>query len=55
MSLLEEVVYVVDALGVVPVRYHLVEAEVGSFAGDMEEVPTSEVELVGPGLRLSSR
>ena len=55
MSLLEEVVYVVDALGVVPVRYHLVEAEVGNFAGDMEEVPTSEVELVGPGLRLSSR
>ena len=55
MSLLEEVIDVVDALGVVPVRFHLAEAEDGSLAGDMEVAPTSEVELVGPRLRLSSR
>ena len=48
VSLLEEVIYVVDALGVVPVRFHLAEAEDGSLAGDMEVVPTSDVELVGP-------
>ncbi len=48
VSLLEEVIYVVDALGVVPVRFHLAEAEDGGLAGDMEVVPTSEVELVGP-------
>ncbi len=48
VSLLEEVIYVVDALGVVPVRFHLAEAEDGSLAGDMEVVPASEVELVGP-------
>ena len=48
VSLLEEVIDVVDALGVVPVRFHLAEAEDGSLAGDMEVVPTSDVELVGP-------
>jgi len=48
VSLLEEVIDVVDALGVVPVRFHLAEAEDGSLVGDMEVVPTSDVELVGP-------
>ncbi len=47
VSLLEEVIYAVDALGVVPLRFHLAEAEDGSLAGDMEVVRTSEVELVG--------
>ena len=48
VSLLEEVIYVVDALGVVPVRFHLAEAEDGGLAGDMEVVPASRVDLVGP-------
>jgi SHS2 domain-containing protein len=48
VSLLEEVIYVVDALGVVPVRFHLAEAEDGGLAGDMEVVPASQVDLVGP-------
>jgi SHS2 domain-containing protein len=48
VSLLEEVIYVVDALGVVPVRFHLAEAEDGGLAGDMEVVPASSVVLVGP-------
>lgn len=48
VSLLEEVIYVVDALGVVPVRFHLAEAEDGGLAGDMEVVPAAGLELVGP-------
>jgi SHS2 domain-containing protein len=48
VSLLEEVIYVVDALGVVPVRFHLAEAEDGGLTGDMEVVPASQVHLVGP-------
>lgn len=48
VSLLEEVIYVVDALGVVPVRFHLVQAEDGGLTGDMEVVPASQVDLVGP-------
>lgn len=47
VSLLEEVIYVVDALGVVPVRFHLFEAEDGGLVGDMEVVPASQVDLVG--------
>ncbi len=48
VSLLEDVIYVVDALGVVPVRFHLADAEDGSVAGDMEVVSASRVDLVGP-------
>ena len=48
VSLLEEVIFLVDALGVVPVRFHLAEAEDGGLAGDMEVVPASRVDLVGP-------
>ncbi len=48
VSLLEEVIYLVDALGVVPIRFHLAEAEDGGLAGDMEVVPASRVDLVGP-------
>lgn len=48
VSLLEEVIFVVDALGVVPVRFHVAEADDGGLVGDMEVVPASQVELVGP-------
>ncbi len=48
VSLLEEVIDVVDALGVVPVRFHLAEAEGGGLAGDMEVVSARQVGLVGP-------
>ena len=48
VSLLEEVIFLVDALGVVPIRFHLAEAEDGGLAGDMEVVPASRVDLVGP-------
>lgn len=46
--LLEEVIYIVDVVGVVPVRFHLAETENGGVAGDMEVVDAGEVALVGP-------
>ncbi len=48
VSLLEEVIYVVDVFSVVPVRVHLGAAEGGGVAGDLEVVPASEVGLRGP-------
>jgi len=48
VSLLEEVIYVTEVLGVVPVRFHLADTEDGGVAGDMEVVEAGQVELVGP-------
>jgi len=48
VSLLEEVIYVTEVLGVVPVRFHLADTEEGGVAGDMEVVEAAQVELVGP-------
>ena len=48
VSLLEEVIYVTDVLGVVPVRFHLAETEDGGVAGDMEVVEAGDAVLVGP-------
>lgn len=48
VMLLEEVIFDLDVLSVVPVRFHLAETEEGGVAGDMEVVPAEEVELVGP-------
>ncbi len=48
ISLLEDVIYVLDVFSVVPVRFHLAETEGGGIAGDMEVVPADEVEVVGP-------
>ncbi len=47
-SLLEEVVYVTDALGVVPVAFNLSEDVRGGVSGDMEVVDPGDVTLVGP-------
>jgi SHS2 domain-containing protein len=48
VSLLEEVIYVVDVFSAVPVRVHLAEAEDGGVAGDLEVVPARGVGLRGP-------
>ncbi len=48
VALLEEVIYVVDALGLVPVRVQLTELEDGGVSGGMEVVSASDVELIGP-------
>jgi SHS2 domain-containing protein len=48
VSLLEDVIYALDVFSVVPVGVHLVDTEDGGIAGDMEVVPTSQVEEVGP-------
>lgn len=48
VSLLEDVIYAVDAFGVVPVRFHLAETEEGGIAGDMEVVAGDGVDIVGP-------
>lgn len=48
VSLLEDVLYVVDVLGVVPVRVHLAETEDGGLAGDLEVVPLARARVVGP-------
>ena len=48
LQLLQEVIYVVDVFGVVPVRFHLAEAEEGGVAGDMDVVAAREATLVGP-------
>jgi SHS2 domain-containing protein len=48
VSVLEDVICVTDVLGSVPVRFHLVEAEDGGVAGDMEVVDRHDVLLVGP-------
>lgn len=48
VALLEEEIYTIDVLGVVPVRFHLATTEDGGVAGDMEVVEAQGVELVGP-------
>jgi len=48
VSLLEEEIYTIDVLGVVPIRFHLAETEDGGVAGDMEVVDAGFVELVAP-------
>jgi SHS2 domain-containing protein len=48
VSVLEEVIYVTDVLGSVPVRFHLAETEDGGVAGDMEVADSRDVVLVGP-------
>ncbi|HUI03434.1 MAG TPA: archease [Acidimicrobiales bacterium] len=48
VSLLEDLLYVVDVFSVVPLRFHLSETEGGGIAGDMEVVPADQVEVVGP-------
>lgn len=48
VSLLEEVIYVLDVLSVVPVRFHLAAAGDGGVAGDMEVVPLGSAVMVGP-------
>ena len=48
VGLLEEVVFALDVFSVVPIRFHLEEAEDGGVAGDMEVVTLTDVEVVGP-------
>jgi len=48
VALLEEVIYVADVFGAVPVRFHVAEAEDGGVAGDMVVVDAGDVELIGP-------
>jgi SHS2 domain-containing protein len=48
VSLFEDVIYALDVLSVVPVRFHLAETEGGGVAGDMEVVPVDQAVLVGP-------
>jgi SHS2 domain-containing protein len=48
VSLLEDVIDAVAVVGVVPVRFHLVETEDGGIAGDMEVVASDRAHLVGP-------
>jgi SHS2 domain-containing protein len=48
VSLFEDVIYGLDVLSAVPVRFHLAETEDGGIAGDMEVVPVQETVAVGP-------
>jgi SHS2 domain-containing protein len=48
VSVLEEVIFVTDVLGSVPVRFHLADTEDGGVAGDMEIADRRDVVLVGP-------
>ncbi len=48
VSLLEDVIYTVEVLAVVPVRFHLSETAEGGLAGDMEVVGLEHVETQGP-------
>ncbi len=48
VSLLEEVIYDLDVLSVVPVGIHLFSDEDGGVVGDMEVVPLEGVTMVGP-------
>jgi len=47
VSLLEEIIYVVDALGGVPVRVILAETEQGGVAGSLDFAPAGAVEIHG--------
>jgi SHS2 domain-containing protein len=48
LGLLEEVIYAVDALDAVPVRFHLTETEDGRIGGEMEVVEAGRAHAVGP-------
>ncbi|HET6965977.1 MAG TPA: archease [Acidimicrobiales bacterium] len=48
VSLLEDVIYTVEVLSVVPIRFHLAETDDGGLAGDMEVVPLDAVTPTGP-------
>jgi protein archease len=48
VALLEQVIFNVDALSVVPVRFHLGETAGGGIAGEMEVVPADDMVAVGP-------
>lgn len=48
LGLLEEVIYTVDALDAVPVRFHLAETGDGRIAGEMEVVEAGRARAVGP-------
>jgi SHS2 domain-containing protein len=48
VSVLEEVIYVTEVLGEVPVRFHLADTEDGGVAGAMEVADATEAVLVGP-------
>ncbi len=48
VSLLQDVIYTVDVLSVVPIRFHLTETDDGGLAGDMEVVPLDAVTPIGP-------
>lgn len=48
VSLFEDVIDALGVFGVVPVRFHLTEAEDGGIAGDMEVVSADKVHVVGP-------
>jgi SHS2 domain-containing protein len=48
VALLEDVIYAMDVLSVVPVAFHLEETEEGGVAGHMEAVPAGEARIVGP-------
>lgn len=48
VELLEQVIFDVDVLSVVPVRFHLGETEEGVIAGDMGVVPAGDTVAVGP-------
>jgi protein archease len=48
VALLEQVIFSVDALSVVPVRFHLGETDRGGVAGEMEVVPADDIVVVGP-------
>ncbi|HMK63545.1 MAG TPA: archease [Acidimicrobiales bacterium] len=48
VRLLEEVIYVTEVLGVVPVHFQLADTEDGGVSGNMEVVDAHQVELIGP-------
>lgn len=48
VSLLEEVIYAVDALAAIPVAFELRDAGPTEISGSMAVVPPAAVELVGP-------
>ena len=48
VSLLEDVIYTVEVMAVVPVRFHLSPTEDGGMAGEMEVVPAEQVLVEGP-------
>lgn len=55
LEALEEVIYLADVLGVVPVLANLEETETGGVAGDFEVVPIERVEITGAAPKGVSR